>query len=154
MSRSTTTRFRYGVVATAAALALALTGCADPDAEPTSARQQGERAENLTVSLSVDAPQPNETVSLPFEVIVTTDVPLGTITSGAPHMHVWFDDAIDQVMIIEGDSDLIESAPDGATVMHVQVHTHDHVPASEIVDVPLTVEGGGVANRPGPPNDY
>lgn len=153
-------RSRYLAAVAAVGLAVALTGCAETDDPQAPAGQSDNQAnepgDNMNVSLVVDQPQPDETVSLPFEVAVTTDVPLGTIDSGAPHMHVWFDDAVDQVMIIESASQMIESAPDGATMLRVQVHTYDHQPASELVEVPITVEGGNGegGSRPAPPNDY
>lgn len=153
-------RSRFAAAAAGIGLVVASTACAtESDNGDGSLVQPGQgnsqQEDDANASLVVNEPQAGETVTLPFELAVSSDVELGLIADQVPHMHVWFDDAMDQMMIIEGDGDLIDSAPDGATTLRVQVHTHDHQPISEVVEVPLTVEGGGDGgSQPDPPNDY
>lgn len=145
------------IAATAAfVLAAALTACGeqdggepaeDPGAQNPPAGESPAMEEDIT--LEVMTPTEGETVTVPFEVSVSSNQELGAIPDELHHMHIWFGDTTGQPLIIESDTTMIEDAPNGETTMIVQVHTFEHVPASEQVEVPLVVEGGS----DGPPND-
>jgi hypothetical protein len=139
--------------ASAALATLALVGllaaCATEDADPDQENPGGQPpAESAApgdaeeATLEVMWPAEGETVTVPFEVAVESSAELGAIDDQLHHVHVWFGDTSGQPLIVESDTTTIEDAPSGETTMIVQVHTFDHVPASEQVSVPLTVQGG------------
>jgi hypothetical protein len=151
---------RFAAAAAALGLAVALTACGtetDSNDPPPVLPEEESGTGSETVQLSVTSPSEGETVTLPFEVVTDADVELGAMADEMHHLHVWFDDG--DFELIESDTAEITTAPDGATTLWVQVHTFDHVPASDPVSVPLTVEGNGTGgegdngNR-GPGNDY
>lgn len=143
------------VAAAVLGLALALTGaCGETgDGDPPAGEDPaGQPPAGDEPALSVTTPADGDAVTVPFEVSVDSNVELGAITEELHHLHVWFGDLSGQPLIIESDTTMIEDAPNGETTMIVQVHTFDHVPASEPVEVSLVVEGGS-GGDPGPP-DY
>jgi hypothetical protein len=140
-------------------LATALTaGCGgqggnDPEQAP-GGQGQPPAGEQPDATLEVAAPAEGETVTVPFEVSVDSSMELGAITDELHHLHIWFGDTSGQPLIIESDTTMIQDAPSGDTTMIVQVHSFDHVPASDQVAVPLVVQGGSGSPPPPPGNDY
>jgi hypothetical protein len=135
------------------ALAAALTAACAEEAEPdngTVGLGNGEPAEQPgagadEVMLEIMGPLDGDVVSVPFDVVVGTDVELGPIEDGVHHLHIWFgDDPTDQTGfdLYEATQVQVENAPDGEQTMWVQIHTFDHQPASEPVSVSLTIQGG------------
>jgi hypothetical protein len=111
-------------------------------------------------SLSIVGPLDGDAVTVPFDVVVNTDVELGPIADGVHHLHIWFgDDPTDQTGfdLYESDEVQVMRAPDGEQTMWVQVHTFDHQPASDPISVSLLIEGGGGGSDQtsrGNPYDY
>jgi len=135
-------------------LVTALAGCAQPEGDNDPAGGDPPAAgQGDAPTLAVTAPGDGETVTVPFEVSVDSNMELGTITEELHHLHIWFGDTSGQPLIVESDTTMVENAPDGETTMIVQVHTFDHQPASDQVSVPLVVQGGGTGEAP-PGNDY
>lgn len=145
------------VAAAVLGLALVLTGACgetgdgDGDA-PAGEDPAGQPPAGDAPALSVTTPAEGDAVTVPFEVSVDSSVELGAIAEELHHLHIWFGDLSGQPLIIESGTTMIEDAPNGETTMIVQVHTFDHVPASEPVEVSLVVEGG--SGDPAPPGDY
>lgn len=124
--------------------------CADGDGEEGPPALPGA----AEASLEVQTPGDGDTVTVPFEVRVNTDVTLGPIEDELHHLHVWFGDNQSDFDMYVSDTAQISSAPNGETTMWVQVHTFDHQPASEPVGVPLTIQGGDEGGDRGGPYDY
>jgi hypothetical protein len=107
-------------------------------------------------TLEVTTPAESATVTVPFEVSVDSTMELGAMSAELHHLHIWFGDTSGQPLIIESGTTMIDDAPNGDTTMIVQVHTFEHVPASDQVSVPLVVQGGSDSEgtRRPPGNDY
>jgi hypothetical protein len=124
------------------------------------AEQPGAGADEVMLELM--GPLDGDVVTVPFDVVVGTDVELGPIADEVHHLHIWFgDDPTDQTGfdLYEADQVLVENAPNGEQTMWVQIHTFDHQPASEPVSVSLTIQGGtdgggGGEESGGGPYDY
>jgi hypothetical protein len=112
-------------------------GCAAEDSDGP-----GLPAGGADVSLDVVTPGDGDTVTVPFEVSVDSDVELGRAADEMHHLHVWFGEDQDDFDLYESDTARISDAPNGETTMWVQVHTFDHQPASDPVGVSLAIEGG------------
>jgi hypothetical protein len=93
-------------------------------------------------TVSVTSPGEDDVVSLPFEVTLEASVTLGTSDAGLHHVHIWFGDALDSYMVVEGNAGEVTSAPQGAHVMHVSLRNADHTDTGAETSVPLVISGG------------
>jgi hypothetical protein len=144
---------RCFVASAAIGLLLATTAaCADENdgdgGGPAPAAGSGE------VTMEVLTPGDGDTVTVPFDVSVDTDVTLGPVADEMHHLHVWFGDDQTDFDLYMSETAHITSAPNGETTMWVQVHTFDHQPASEPVGVIVTIEGGNDNGGRSGPYDY
>lgn len=105
-------------------------------------------------TLELLTPGDGDTVTVPFEVSVDTNVTLGPLADEVHHLHVWFGDDQTDFDLYVSETAQITSAPNGETTMWVQVHTFDHQPASEPVGVTVTIEGGDDNGGRSGPYDY
>jgi hypothetical protein len=149
MNTMNKTTMRTLIAGAALGLLLATTAACGDEGGPPSLPAAGGDA-----TLEVLTPGEGETVTVPFEVRVDTDVTLGPIADEVHHLHVWFGDDQTNFDLYVSDTVQITSAPNGATTMWVQVHTFDHEPASEPVGVPVTIEGGDDNGGRSGPYDY
>jgi hypothetical protein len=102
-------------------------GCGDPDH-----------------TVEVLSPGPGDVVTVPIEVALDSDVPLGpSSVDEYYHVHIWFDDDVDAYSVIEGEVGQITSAPDGQHEMHVSLHHADHTPAGAETALTVEIRGGG-----------
>jgi hypothetical protein len=105
-------------------------------------------------SLQILNPAEGDVVTVPFEVSVDSDTPLGPIADEMHHLHVWFGDNQADFGIYESDTLMIVSAPNGGTTLWAQVHTFDHQPAGDPVGVSVMIEGGTDGTGGNVPPDY
>jgi hypothetical protein len=116
------------------ALAAALTtGCGDDQA---------------ATSIAVISPAPGAQVTVPFEVVLETSVPLGPSNQeDRHHAHIWFGDDQDTFLVVESTTQMITNAPAGEHVMHVTLHLADHTPTGAEASVTLIIANPGTADR-------
>jgi hypothetical protein len=95
------------------------------------------------LSMSVTEPTMGASVTAPFTVKVSSSVPLGVVSTGMHHLHIWFDGDANKYQMVESDTGQVKSVPAGAHAMHVSLRNADHTAAGVDVEVPLTVSGPG-----------
>jgi hypothetical protein len=130
---------RYGLTAILALLAVTTPSACARDVTP-SARP----------TLAVSEPGSTEAVSVPFTVKVTTNVPLGTPASGDHHVHVYFDDNVNQYTVMTSDTIQITSAPAGVHVLHLSLRNPNHSAAGVETSIQVTIGSGGSPASPSP----
>lgn len=136
-----------GAVATLSLILAASVACGE-EGQSTEPGVSGE------AGLEILTPGDGDAVTVPFEVSVDSDTPLGPITEEMHHLHVWFGDNQADFGIYESDTLMIVSAPNGETTLWAQVHTFDHQPAGDPVGVSLMIEGGTDGTGGNVPPDY
>jgi hypothetical protein len=93
-------------------------------------------------TIRITSPSDGAEVTVPFEVIIDSSVPLGPPSEDVHHVHIWFGD--DPSVFLVGESDVVQvdNAPNGEQIMRVSLHHADHTPAGAEVSVPLVIRGG------------
>lgn len=131
---------RYGLTAILALLAVT-----------TPAACTQEAASSAKPTLAVSEPGTSAVVTVPFTVKVSSNVRLGTPGSGDYHVHVYFDDHVNQYIVMTGDTAEITSAPAGLHLMHMSLRHADHSAAGVETSIQLTIGRGGAASpKPSP----
>lgn len=114
---------------------VAPTGCASPNSD--AGERPASRATGLT--LTVVSPTPGETVQVPFEIRVTSNVDLGRVSTGKYHFHFWFDNNTSDYNMIEANSGTVTSAPTGPHTLHVTLNYADHSATGVEVAVKINI---------------
>jgi hypothetical protein len=130
---------RYGLTAILALLAVT-----------TPAACTQEVTSSAKPTLAVSEPGTSAAVSVPFIVKVSTNVRLGTPASGDYHVHVYFDDDVNQYIVMTGDTTQITSAPAGVHVMHLSLRNANHSAAGVETSIQVTIGGDGAVAGPEP----
>jgi hypothetical protein len=93
-------------------------------------------------TIRITSPSDGAEVTVPFQVIIDSSVPLGPPSEDVHHVHIWFGD--DQAIFLVGESDVVQvdNAPNGEQTMRVSLHHADHTPAGAEVSVSLNISGG------------
>jgi hypothetical protein len=127
---------RYSLAAILALLAMTMpSACTQEVAGPVKA------------TLAVSEPGTSATVTVPFTLRVLTNVRLGTPSSGDYHVHVYFDDHVNEYTVLTGLSMQVTKAPAGVHVMHLSLRNANHSAAGVATSISLTIgEGGSVAS--------
>jgi hypothetical protein len=95
-------------------------------------------------TVGVISPGPGDVVTVPFDVALDSNVPLGpSYVEEYYHVHIWFDDDAEAYSVIEGEVGQVTSAPEGQHEMHVSLHHADHSPAGAETSLPVEIRGGG-----------
>jgi hypothetical protein len=102
------------------------------------------------LTLKILEPRSGAAVTTPFLLKVESNVPLGRVATGEHHIHIWFDDNSSDYSMIQGDSDMIVSAPPGHHVMHVSLVEPNHKPTGVQTSVTLDITLGV---QPSPSDD-
>lgn len=95
-------------------------------------------------TLAVSEPGSSTAVTVPFTVKVSTNVRLGTPASGDYHVHVYFDDHVNQYIVMTSDTAEITSAPAGVHVMHMSLRHANHSAVGVETSIQVTIGGRGV----------
>jgi hypothetical protein len=130
---------RYGMAAILALLAATTPAACGHEATPAA-----------KATLAVSEPGSTEAVSVPFTVKISTNVPLGTPASGDHHVHVYFDDNVNQYTVMTSNTVQITSAPAGVHVMHLSLRNANHSAAGVETSIQVTIGNGGSAASPKP----
>lgn len=101
-------------------------------------------------TLAVSEPGSTAQVSVPFTVKVSTNVRLGTPASGDYHVHVYFDDNVNQYTVMTSNTILIADAPEGVHVIHLSLRNANHSTAGVETSIQVTIGTGGSVASPKP----
>jgi hypothetical protein len=102
-------------------------------------------------TLAVSEPGTSAAVSVPFTVKVSTNVRLGTPESGDYHVHIYFDDNVNQYIVMTSDTAQITSAPAGVHMLHLSLRHANHSAAGVETAIQVTIGGAGAASpKPSP----
>jgi len=94
-------------------------------------------------SLEIDEPMDGTRVQAPFNVGFSSSEDLGTVESGASHVHLWIDGKEDDYVVIEGDSFEIGDISPGEHTITVSLRNSDHSEAGAGDEITVTVSEGG-----------
>lgn len=130
---------RYGLTAILALLAVTTSAACTPEA-----------ASSAKPTLAVSEPGTSAEISVPFTVKVSTNVRLGTPASGDYHVHVYFDDNVNQYTVMTANTVQIANAPAGVHVMHLSLRHANHSAAGVETSIPVTIGEGGAVVSPKP----
>jgi hypothetical protein len=131
---------RYSLAAVIALLAVTM---------PAACTQ--EVAGSSRATLAVSEPGTSSSVSVPFTLKVVTNVRLGDPSSGDYHVHVYFDDHVNEYIVMTSPSTQVTKAPAGAHVMHLSLRNANHSAAGVETSIALTIGSGGSVASPQPP---
>jgi hypothetical protein len=134
---------RPRIIAVIGLVAALLGGCGGDGGNPGSNN-------NPALTLSIVEPMGGTAVTVPFTVKVTSSVPLGAITTGQHHVHVYFDDNTAEYTLGESDTVQITKAPTGSHRLRVSLRNADHTAAGADTEVMVIVSGGGTSGTPTP----
>jgi hypothetical protein len=150
-------RLTAKTIALAFALAFVVGAC---DVYGQSGGGTGGNSGDLT--LSVAAPTDGAEVSIPFEVAVTSNVPIGPPETGNHHLHIYYDGRT-----ATGDYDVVETGTvqvtreltPGEHTIVVSLRNADHSAAGPSQTITVVVGGSSGAGGPSPtaptaPQDY
>lgn len=127
---------RYSVAAIIALLAVTMPAACTQDLTGS-----------VKATLAVVEPGTSASVSVPFTLTVVSNVRLGSPSSGDHHVHVYFDDHVNEYIVMTGPTTQVTKAPAGAHVMHLSLRNANHSAAGVETSIALTIgEGGSVAS--------
>lgn len=130
---------RYGLTAILALLAVTTPSACTQEVTPSA-----------KATLAVSEPGSTEAVSVPFTVKITTNVALGTPATGDHHVHVYFDDNVNQYTVMTSDTVQITNAPVGVHVLHLSLRNPNHSAAGVETSIQVTIGSGGSPASPKP----
>ena len=104
---------RYGAALMLAASALVACG------------SNGSGGGGSALSVSVSQPAAGASVTVPFTVTLTSSVPLGAENTGLHHVHLYFDDNMNDYLVVRATTVQVTNAPPGAHTMHISLSTAD-----------------------------
>lgn len=123
---------RYSLAAVLALLAVTMPAACTQEASGGSAP-----------TLSVSEPGSNSSVIVPFTLKVDTNVRLGDPASGDYHVHAYFDDKVNEYIVMTGKSTQVMKAPAGEHVLHLSLRNANHSAAGVETSVTLNIGSGG-----------
>jgi hypothetical protein len=137
------------------ALALVAQGCAGAG---TSAALGARAAAAQPLALHIAAPSAEAEVSLPFEVKLESNVPLGSPETGFHHVHLYFDQATPDgpYDLVYGDTFQVSNLSPGRHTILASLRNSNHRDAGPMEMIAVTVASGADAgdmagtNAPGP----
>jgi len=130
---------RHGLAAVLALLAVTAPAACTQEVKP-SAR----------ATLAVSEPGSTAAVSVPFTVKISTNVRLGTPASGDQHVHVYFDDNVNQYTVMTSDTAQLTNAPAGVHVLHLSLRNANHSAVGVETSIQVTIGSGGSVASPKP----
>lgn len=112
---------------------IVLVACGGGETEPDVGRADNQ--ESLTIEEPVDRAE----VQAPFTVSFSSSNELGTVESGASHVHLWIDGNEEEYEVIEGDSFEIRKLAPGEHTITVSLRNSDHSATGAGDEITITV---------------
>lgn len=104
-------------------------------------------SDDPTATVEITSPAADEVVTVPFQVTIEANVPLGSPEEGLHHVHIWFGNDLESYLVVEETAVEINNAPDGEHQMFVSLRNPDHTFAGFETSVPVVVRGGSTLDR-------
>jgi hypothetical protein len=80
---------------------------------------------------------------LPFTVKYTSSQPLGPLSSGKDHVHVYLDGQKNEYTVVPATSYVIKNAPTGMHEVDVSLQHADHSPVGPTAHISVNITGAG-----------
>jgi hypothetical protein len=109
------------------------------------------------MSLSISSPTDGADVSVPFEIELESNVPLGAPETGGQHAHLYFDsdtNSEDYDMVYGTTAEVTRQLAPGEHTITASLRNADHSDAGASQQITVTVlAGDGAGSTPPPPDD-
>ena len=138
------TRSRWSAAVTLAVLALLATGCAAGEAGGGSGGE----------GFAIASPADGATVEQPFELRFESDFELGPTSSGAHHVHVWFDGNESRYDVVESDTFQVSGLAPGKHTITASLRKANHSPEGPEDEIEVIVSGSGDGDGGGGGDGY
>ena len=128
-----------------AAGAVAVTAAACGGAPAGAAGNSGSDAVSTSGphKVTITSPAPSANVSAPLTVKFSTSVPIGPVSSGKDHVHVFVDGKTNEYTVVTSSPYVLKNIPNGKHTIDVTLQHADHSPDGASAQVSVNVTSGG-----------